>query len=82
MLHAFAFRALGLARAYASIAPENAASLRVFAKLGYARDDSAAARAFADEPGDVTLSLGRADFEATHAAALASLSLSTRDETS
>jgi len=63
MIHAFAFRALGLARIYASIVPHNTASRRVFEKLGYVVDDSAAARAYADEPDDVTLMLDRATFE-------------------
>jgi RimJ/RimL family protein N-acetyltransferase len=66
MLHAFAFRTLGLQRLYASIIPANAASLGLFAKLGYVRDDTPAARRFIDEPDDVTLCLPAARFEAVH----------------
>ena len=66
MLHAFAFRALGLRRLYASIIPANAASLRLFAKLGYERDDTSAARRYVDEPDDVTLSLTPSRFDALH----------------
>jgi len=68
MLHAFAFRALGLRRLYASIIPANAASLRLFAKLGYEPDDSAAARRYIDEPNDVTLSLAFDRFDDLHGA--------------
>jgi RimJ/RimL family protein N-acetyltransferase len=63
MLHAFAFRALGLARMYVTIVPENAASLRVFAKLGYVDDASDEARGFTDDPRDVSMSLACEDFE-------------------
>jgi RimJ/RimL family protein N-acetyltransferase len=68
MLHAFAFRVLDLRRLYASIIPANAASLRLFAKLGYERDDSAAARRHIDEPDDVTLSLAFDRFDHLHGA--------------
>lgn len=78
MVHAFAFGQLGLARVYASIVPHNTASRRVFEKLGYALDDSPAARAFADEPGDLTLAIDRASFERRNAAALAGLRLVAR----
>ncbi|HTM20540.1 MAG TPA: GNAT family protein [Kofleriaceae bacterium] len=73
MIHALAFGPVGLARVYATIIPANTASLRLFEKLGYRRDDSPAARAYIDEPDDVSLSLERADFLATHAAALAEI---------
>ena len=66
MMHAFAFRGLGLARLYASIIPANAASLRLFEKLGYERDGSPDARRYADEDDDVTLSLTAERFEALH----------------
>jgi RimJ/RimL family protein N-acetyltransferase len=66
MLHVFGFRTLGLRRLYASIIPANAASLRLFAKLGYERDDSPAARRYIDEPDDVTLSLTAERFESLH----------------
>src|SRR6516225_4576774 len=50
-------RTLGLARVYVTILPENAASLRLFDKLGYLRDESPEARAHVDHPTDVSLSL-------------------------
>lgn len=73
MIYAFAFAQLGLHHVYASVVPHNAASRRVFEKLGCALDDSAAARAYADEPDDVTYSIDRATFERLHAAAIAEL---------
>ena len=78
LLHAFGFRILGLDRIYASILPDNEPSLRLFAKLGHAPDASEAARAFADEPGDVTLSVERATFEASARALLVDVRLSPR----
>ncbi|HEY8925593.1 MAG TPA: GNAT family N-acetyltransferase [Polyangia bacterium] len=63
LLHAFGFQVLGLERIYASILPGNEPSLRLFARLGHAPDASEAARAFTDEPGDVTLSVSRPIFE-------------------
>jgi RimJ/RimL family protein N-acetyltransferase len=75
MLHAFAFHELGLHRVYASVVPHNTASRRVFEKLGYALDESAEARAFADEPGDLVLSIERATFERLHAAQLPQISI-------
>jgi RimJ/RimL family protein N-acetyltransferase len=63
MIHAFAFRELGLHHVYASVVPSNTASCRVFEKLGYALDSSAVAREFADEPGDVVLAIAAATFE-------------------
>jgi RimJ/RimL family protein N-acetyltransferase len=62
MIHALAFARLGLERVYASVIPSNTASRRVFEKLGYVLDDSAAAREFADDEGDVTLVLDAATF--------------------
>ena len=78
MIHALGFAELGLARIYASVVPHNTASRRVFEKLGYTQDDSAAARAFADEPGDVVLAIDRATFEARNAAAIAQLRIASR----
>jgi RimJ/RimL family protein N-acetyltransferase len=78
MVHAYAFATLGLDRVYASIAPNNRASRRVFEKLGYRLDDSAEARGFADEAGDVTMVIDRLSFERAHAAALAELRISLR----
>jgi RimJ/RimL family protein N-acetyltransferase len=66
MLHAFAFRVLELERLYASIIPANRPSLRLFEKLGYQPDDGPAARRYADEPDDVTLSLTPAHFDELH----------------
>jgi RimJ/RimL family protein N-acetyltransferase len=67
MLHAFAFRALGLRRVFASVVPANAASLRLFQKLGYERDESPTARRTMDAPDDVTLSLAAERFLRLHA---------------
>jgi RimJ/RimL family protein N-acetyltransferase len=79
MVHAFGFLQLGLDRIYASVIPENVASRRVFEKLGYTADDSPAARASADEPGDVTLVIDRATFEIRNAQALAQLRITRHD---
>ena len=57
MIHAFGFHHLDLDRMFASIIAHNTASRRVFEKLGYVVDHSAAARAFADEPDDVVMSV-------------------------
>lgn len=70
LVHLLAFRDLGLARTYATIIPSNPASLKLFAKLGYERDDSPAARAYVDEESDVSLSLDRERFFALHGALL------------
>jgi len=77
-LHALAFCGLGLERIYISIVPANRPSQRLFAKLGYTGDDSREARAFTDEASDITLSLGRAEFAAAHAAALLEIHWSVR----
>lgn len=79
MVHALGFRHLGLERIYASVVPENVASRRVFEKLGYVTDDAPAARAYADEPGDVVLVIDRATFETRHATALAQLRITRHD---
>lgn len=73
MLHAFAFRHLGLQRVYASIVPGNVASRRVFDKLGYTLDEGDVARGYADDPGDLTLSLNRETFERLHGEATAAI---------
>ena len=78
MVHAFAFRALGLRRIYASIIPANAASLRLFQKLGYERDDSPEARRTIDAPDDVTLSIAAERFHALHAAIVAAVRIAPR----
>ena len=66
LLHVLAFRALGIERVYASIIPVNVASQRLFARLGYVADETPAARAFADEASDLTFSVARTEFEASH----------------
>jgi len=65
LLHALAFQVLRLERVYASVIPQNTGSRRLFEKVGYALDDSPEARRYADEPSDLTLSLGRDTFEAS-----------------
>lgn len=62
MIYAFAFAQLQLQRVYASVIPQNTASLRVFEKLGCTVDESPAARAFADEPGDIVMVIEREAF--------------------
>jgi RimJ/RimL family protein N-acetyltransferase len=79
MAHALAFRTLGLTRTCVSILPENTASRRLFERLGYRLDDSPGARAIADEPTDITMSLERARFEKIYAAELAELRLTVYD---
>lgn len=64
MLHVFAFRILRIARVYVSIIPRNAASRRLFEKLGYQIDDSPEARDIIDEDSDVTMSIDQDRFEA------------------
>lgn len=78
MIHAFGFTTLGLTAIYASVVPDNVASRRVFAKLGYREDGSALARSYADVPTDLTLSIDRATFEAAHVATLATLAITPR----
>ena len=78
MLHAFGFTRLGLDRIHASIVPANVASRRVFEKLGYRRDDSPAARAFADEPGDIVMVVDRPAFERSHRSELAEIRIAVR----
>lgn len=79
MLHHFAFSHLAIEHVYASVLPENVASLRVFEKLGYLRDTSELARAFGD-PGDVTLSLSHARFQQRHSDRLGEIAVHPRDE--
>ena len=78
MIHGFGFRRLDLDRIYASIIPDNAASRRVFEKLGYRVDGSPAARAYADEPGDITMVIDRAAFERDRAQAMAEIDIAVR----
>lgn len=85
MVHAFGFAppplGLDLATLYASVVPANVASRRVFAKLGYADDASPAARAYADEPGNVVLAIDRATFAARHLHTLAAITIAPREAT-
>ncbi len=78
MVYAFAFRELGLRRVYASLVPHNAASRRVFEKLGCVLDDGPEARGYADEPGDIVMGIDRDVFETANAAALAQIAVSKR----
>jgi len=78
MLHAYAFQTLGLARVFVAIVPANVASIRLFAKLGYAPDDSPRARDFADDETDLTFSVDRATFEARCADAIAAIRITPR----
>ena len=73
MIHAFAFAQLGLQHVYASIVPHNAASRRVFEKLGYALDETPAGRAYAEHPDDLVMSIDRAKFEHTNTRELAQI---------
>lgn len=57
MVHMFGFLVLGLERIYVAVAPQNTASLRLFEKLGHHVDGGPAARAYADDPADVVLSV-------------------------
>ena len=79
MLHRFAFTTLHLTHSYASIDPINTASRRVFEKLGFAVDTGRAARAFADEAGDVVMSIDREAFDQLNAKTFADLSITSRE---
>ena len=78
MVHAWGFTALSLQTIYASVVPNNTASRRVFEKLGYVLDNSPEARAYADEPGDVTLALAREMFLRRHAETLPQIGMGIR----
>ena len=78
MIHAFGFQTAGLHHIYASIVPENTASRRVFEKLGYSLDESPTARGYADEPGDIVMSIDRPAFERVAGAALAQIKIDAR----
>jgi RimJ/RimL family protein N-acetyltransferase len=67
MLLALGAGALGLDRVHVAIRPGNTASLRLFARAGFTRDDT---RAFAEEDDDVCLVLPRDELRARHAAQL------------
>ena len=78
MIHAFGFQTVGLHHIYASIVPANTASRRVFEKLGYALDDSPVARGYADEPGDLVMSIDRPQFERVAGVALDQIRITSR----
>jgi len=78
MIHAFGFQTLALHHIYASIVPANTASRRVFDKLGYTLDASAVARGYADEPGDLVMSIDRPTFERVAGGALAQIAITVR----
>ena len=63
MLHLFGYDVLGLERIYISVIPANAASRRLFERLGYRLDDSAEARELIDDETDLTMSLARSAFD-------------------
>ncbi len=65
MLHRFGFDVLALERIYVSVIPANAASRRLFEKLGYQLDDSPEARELIDDETDLTMSLARSAFDRT-----------------
>jgi hypothetical protein len=50
----------------------------VFEKLGYQVDDSPTARAYADEPGDITMAIDRTSFERDRAEAMAEIEMAVR----
>ncbi len=53
------FADLGLDRVHVAIRPGNSASLRLFARAGFLRDDSPEGRAYAEEDDDVCMVLRR-----------------------
>lgn len=66
-LHRWAFATLGLQAVVASVAPENAASLRVFAKLGYVSAPSAVRAVFAEVETDDVLCVTASEFAVVNA---------------
>jgi RimJ/RimL family protein N-acetyltransferase len=69
MLHVLAFRTLGVNRIYVQPLPENERVQRMELRLGYERDDSPEAKAFADDDRAITMSIGRDRFAEANAAA-------------
>jgi RimJ/RimL family protein N-acetyltransferase len=78
MVHAYAFQVLQLERVYASVVPANAASRRVFEKLGFRLDSSETARSFADQEDDLTFAIDRITFEGLHVPQLAEIRVAMR----
>ncbi len=70
MLLALGYGELGLERVYVAIRPQNAGSLRLFERVGFVRDETPAARAYAEDADDVCMVLGREEFLARHADAV------------
>jgi RimJ/RimL family protein N-acetyltransferase len=75
MLLALGAEALRLDRIYVAIRPENEASLRLFARAGFTRDDTPTARAYAEEDDDVCLVLLRDELRSRHAALLSEIEI-------
>lgn len=77
MIHTLAFGPLGMARLYAAIVPDNAASRRVFDKLGYVVDNTVQGLEYGD-PGDIVLVVERAAFLEVHRAGLGEIRIALR----
>ena len=78
MINAFGFVQLGLHTIVVAVLPANVGSRRLFDKLGYVVDDSAMARAHADEDIDITMSTTRTAFEQRHAGELEQITFAKR----
>ena len=78
MIHAYGFQHLSIIRMYASIVPTNVASRRVFEKLGYTLDASIPAREYADDEGDIVMSISGDAFQHRHSSAIANLRIAMR----
>lgn len=73
LLTTFGFRVLDLDTIFASVAPQNTASKRVFEKLGFWLDASPRARSFAETPDDLVFALDRAAFDCLHSTIVAGI---------
>lgn len=80
MVHVFGFRDLGLERIYVPPRRDNVRVHALNAFVGYERDESAAARAFADSPDCETFSLSAATFRARHEGAWREVSTTSAEE--
>lgn len=67
MLHAWAFKTLALKKVYVTVIEANAASRRLFEKLGYEVDESPEVRAHIDAQTDIGMSISHARFDLQHA---------------
>lgn len=81
MMHVAAFRVLGLERVYASIVPTNIASRRMVEKLGYQIDQSSFASSFAEEKGDIVMSIDWPRFELAGAELMSEVTITARVKT-